>query len=348
MTRTVHIIDAATSRDCLLCLALLAGRDDLLVSVGPAPRRLPEGMVAKAVHQPMGLAALCGHRIGSLVGDIQFVHAWSEAATAAGAMVAAARSVPLLRTLASLPTTGAELSAILKQLRRSQLAVSVPTEAARRELVRLGAAERSVAVLRSPASSLDTCAMRQRTREQLGLGDAETLLVAPAEMTRDSGHKYAAWIHGLLRHGGLAVKLLLPAGGPNERYVRSFAATTGFDNELFFTEGRFTLSEALAAGDVAVFPVERDCGVGALAAAMAAGMPIVATATPDTAELAPHNEAALLVAPRDPRAAGAAIISLLEDQALAQRLASSARQRAAGLFDVEACRAQLGQIYASL
>ena len=347
MTRTVHIIDAAATRDCLRSIGALAGPDDLVVSVGPAPRWLPPGLNPTAVHRPMGLATLCGHRIAGLIGDVQFVLAWSEAAATAGEVVAAARSAPLLRTLASLPT-GRKLSAMLNRLRPGRLVVSVPTEAARRELVRLGAAERSVVVLRPPAPLAEMSATRQQTRERLGLGQAEALLVAPAEMTRDSGHKYAAWIHGLLRHGGLEVKLLLPGGGPHEKHVRSFAATTGFDEELFFTGERFTLGEVLAAGDVAIFPVERDCGVGALAAAMAAGAPIVATETPDIAECAPHEEAALLVGPGDPREAAAAILRLLEDRALADRLAATARQRAEELFDVEKCRVRLREIYASL
>jgi glycosyltransferase involved in cell wall biosynthesis len=57
---------------------------------------------------------------------------------------------------------------------------------------------------------------------------------------------------------------------------------------------------------------------------LAAGRPILAPEAPDTAELLRHGESAFLVRPDDPEAASAALDRLLQERALAARIAQAA------------------------
>jgi len=72
---------------------------------------------------------------------------------------------------------------------------------------------------------------------------------------------------------------------------------------------------------------------------LAAGRPILAPASPDTAELLRHEQNALLVPPDRPELAAAAIDRLLAEPALAARLAANAEALAAGLsWDARAAK----------
>jgi len=347
MKRVLHIIDLSTPADMLRQLSLLAGDDDLIASVGPAPQLAGVDLPARAVHCPLGIAECCGPRIDKAIGDVHFVHAWSVRSARAGAALCRRRK---LRFVLSMPCRPDR-----RQLRRrgpggfrSASGLTVPTHADRAAMVAAGLDGSRIHVLPPPARPLnDAEGRRRRVREQLGIGDGQRLLVAPSEMIRDAGHKYASWAHAIIRQMLSDVALLMPGGGPIERHVRFFAATTGYDDEVFLTGDRFGLEDVLAAADVALFLANRPSGVAPLAAAMAAGVPIVATNTPQIAELAPHEQAALLSRPRDPRAASASLLRVIEDSALARRLGQAARRRAAELFNVDSVRRRLAEIHDS-
>ena len=172
------------------------------------------------------------------------------------------------------------------------------------------------------------------------------LLVAPDPFVRYAGHEYASWSHAILRHLPLELRLAFPSSGPMEDHVRFFAHTTGFDNEVHFTHGRFTIEQVIAAADIAAFPQTRDVGTARLAAAMSAGRAIVASGIGGMAELAPDGEAALLSG-IGPRETSAALMRLAEDDELARRLGRAASLRAGELFDGRAAAARLQAIYAA-
>jgi glycosyltransferase involved in cell wall biosynthesis len=174
------------------------------------------------------------------------------------------------------------------------------------------------------------------------------LLAAPTEMVRGGGHKYASWAHAIVRQVLPNVRLLFPGTGPNEHNVRSFAGSTGFDEDVFFTGDQFGKEDVLAGADVAVFFHETDCGVSALVGAMCAGVPIAACDTPDISECAPHEDSSLLGRAKDPRSISATVLRLLEDPALRKRLIKSGRRRAEMHFRPELSRRRLDNIYDAL
>jgi glycosyltransferase involved in cell wall biosynthesis len=79
--------------------------------------------------------------------------------------------------------------------------------------------------------------------------------------------------------------------------------------------------------------------------AMAAGRPVVATPVGGTPEVVSDGETGLLVPPRDPQALAAALRRVLEDRALAERLAAAGRRRVEERFTLEGMNRRLLAIY---
>ena len=349
MAHVLHMIDSATPRDMLDQLAMLADAEDTIVSIGPPPRAARSMLDVRSVHCPMGLAVLAARGLHECVPTGGVVHAWSPRAAWAGQAVADAhdfRLVVSLPTASALPALGAVRDALTHAPGR--MVATVPTQASRQALLDEELPPEVVAVL-PPAVEApgDRDRPRRDVREQLGIGDDEALLVAPAEMIRPAGHKYASWVHAILRNVLDGLRLMLPGRGPVETFVRNFAHTTGYDDEIHVTGDRFTLSEAMAAADIAVFFQDRDCGVHTLAAAMSAGLPIVACRTPDAAEMIQHERTGLLARPKSPRSQSAEVLRLLDDRDVRARLGRAAAEFAGRYFHPGSAHRRLREIYAA-
>lgn len=348
MVQVLHVIDPTTPAYMRRQMELLAGPDGTVASVGLPP----DGVSARGCHYALRRALnsdwLAGVALSGPAGRAKLVHAWGLRACQAARVAGWLQGRRVLLSLPCVPGNN-QVEWLVSRASRGALDVTVPTVGARERLVRRGMPERAVHVLPPTARAPgDTAARRQRAREQLGLRTGEFLLVAPSEMTRAAGHRMASWAHAILRRIESGVFLLMPGAGPDERGIRSFVVTTGYAGEVFFPGDAMDTADALAAADAAVFFHERDCGVGALAWAMAAGLPVAAARTPDLAECAPDDVAGLLAEPHDPRQASSAILRIMQDARLRQRLGQEAARRAGERFAPDVVRERLRTIYAAV
>ena len=100
--------------------------------------------------------------------------------------------------------------------------------------------------------------------------------------------------------------------------------------------GSRDIPKLLAELDLFVFSARPDEGFGiALAEAMAAGLPIVASNVGACREVLDSGRCGLLVEPQSPEALATGIRQVLSDPALALKYASAARERAMRHFSVE-------------
>lgn len=108
-------------------------------------------------------------------------------------------------------------------------------------------------------------------------------------------------------------------------------------HEVVVLEGeRRDAQQLVAEGDISVLPSRRAEPFGmALVEAMALGRPCVATSAGGPLEIVRHGVDGLLVPPGDAPALAEAIVSLIENPALARSLGANARERAAS-FRIEA------------
>jgi glycosyltransferase involved in cell wall biosynthesis len=106
------------------------------------------------------------------------------------------------------------------------------------------------------------------------------------------------------------------------------------------------VAACLAAGDVFVFPSLSEGFSLALLEAMASGLPVVATPVGAAADLLTDGETALLVPPGRPHELAAAVLRLLDDAGLCDRLGRAARKIASGYRWQEVARGFLRRLEA--
>jgi glycosyltransferase involved in cell wall biosynthesis len=99
--------------------------------------------------------------------------------------------------------------------------------------------------------------------------------------------------------------------------------------------------DALARSDVFLTPARADTFGNAVVEAQLAMRPVVATAVQGHLETVVDGETGLHVPSEDPAAMAAAVARLIDDPALARRLADQGRDRAADLFGIQRYRDEL-------
>ena len=131
------------------------------------------------------------------------------------------------------------------------------------------------------------------------------------------------------------------------RELGQVAAACGVQDSVHFTGyvPDAEVSRLLQAADVAAFPL--NAGVtrksGSLLAALAAGVPVVASAAPGEVRGPTEADGVLRVPPRDTAALADALRQVLSDRALGQRLAAAGRALAAsqGWYAIAAVHAEV-------
>lgn len=108
---------------------------------------------------------------------------------------------------------------------------------------------------------------------------------------------------------------------------------------------RERLYQALCAGRVAVFPSYAEAFAVAPLEAMACGCPTIYSSRGSGPELIRHGQDGLLIDPDRPEEIARAILRILTDDGLAQRLGSSGRRRVQEKFSIEVLRAQNEEFY---
>jgi len=133
--------------------------------------------------------------------------------------------------------------------------------------------------------------------------------------------------------------------GPDRAAVESEAGALGLDGRLRLLGDRADVPALLACSDVFVLSSTSEGMPVSVAEAMAAALPVVATAVGGVGELVVDGETGFLVPPGDASALAAAITRLLADPVLRRRMGSSGRSRAEAIFDLGRFRAAHLDLY---
>jgi glycosyltransferase involved in cell wall biosynthesis len=126
-------------------------------------------------------------------------------------------------------------------------------------------------------------------------------------------------------------RFVIVGDGPLRGELERRAAGLPFE----FTGERDDVPALLAGFDVFAFPSLFEGLCLAVIEAQAAGVPVVATPVGGIRETVVDGETGLLVPRQDPPALAAAVCRLLEDEALAERVAGAARTRVHERYSVE-------------
>lgn len=133
--------------------------------------------------------------------------------------------------------------------------------------------------------------------------------------------------------------------GPQAEALRALAAEADVADSVRFLGAVPDPENHLRAASVFVLPSFYEGLPNALLEAMATGLPCVATAIGGTMDVMTDGQDGLLVSPGDVRALADALRLVLMDAALATRLGTAARRRAADSFSLETVVAQYEALY---
>jgi glycosyltransferase involved in cell wall biosynthesis len=172
----------------------------------------------------------------------------------------------------------------------------------------------------------------------------ETLVAGTAAaFEREKGHGVLLDAAAILRSKGVRMRYALAGGGRLEDSIVAGAAERGLDLELHRIGGSLSFERYLEMLDIYVLPsLEEGLSTG-LIAAMASGLPCVASRTGGIPEVTGEN-AALLFEPGDPAGLAAALEMLAGDPAVREAYSSRGSERAR-LFDVEKMVAGTIEVY---
>ena len=188
----------------------------------------------------------------------------------------------------------------------------------------------------------------QALRQEWGI-DADVLVVGTvARLGPEKGHAYLLEAVAEVLKQVLQTRLLLVGDGPMRSQLEDRAKALGVADSIVFAGLRHDVQTILSLFDLFVLPSLWEGLPMAVLEAMAAGLPVVATAVGGTPEVVVDGVTGLLVPPRDPHALAEAILRLLRDPDLRKRMGGAGRERVAAHFSVEQMVQRTEKLYEHL
>jgi glycosyltransferase involved in cell wall biosynthesis len=168
---------------------------------------------------------------------------------------------------------------------------------------------------------------RSITRESLGIGDEDMVVITVASLAPHKGHTvllHAARVV-LERHGNL--RFVIVGDGPLRQELESHVQEMRLSLKVAFTGQRKDVAPLLRLADLFVLPSTEREGLGiALIEAMAEGLPVVGTRLGGIPEVIDEGVNGLLVAPGNSHELAAALEGLIMDRARRQEMGRAGRR----------------------
>jgi len=202
-----------------------------------------------------------------------------------------------------------------------------------RDLQRMGVPASRISVqqnpirLQPPPSEEEKC----KLRAELGLPDGAMVLLTIGRLSQEKGHADLLRAMARLRQDPSAsnVHLLIVGSGPEKDALVALRTQLGLDEVVQFCGQKDDVRPYYGIADVFVLPSHSEGSPNVLLEALAAELPIVATAVGGVPELLTHEVNALLVPMQDVAQLAGAMRRLLDDPALRQQLSENGKQEVA-------------------
>jgi glycosyltransferase involved in cell wall biosynthesis len=184
-------------------------------------------------------------------------------------------------------------------------------------------------------------------KRRLGMAQHDRLIISIGRLSKEKAHDDLIEAFRVLRttNPNLSCRLVIVGDGPERANLETAARASGQNDRITFAGQVSNTQPFYAAADVFVLPSHSEGSPNVLLEAMAAEVPIVATAVGGVPEIVADEESALLVPPKNPDALAVAIDRVLHDSALAQRLTTVASALVARDHSPEAYARSLISLY---
>ncbi len=214
----------------------------------------------------------------------------------------------------------------------------VPRE--RIEIVHNAIAHDWEAARRTPEEAL-------KLRSELGIPEQKPVILIVGRLSEEKDHLTLIEAVAALRER-VEMHLMVVGEGPERPRIERRVAELGLRQQVTLTGHKNSSAPYYGIANVAVLSSRTEGSPNALLEAMAAGVPVVATAVGGIPEIVTDRESALLVQPGDPKAMTAAIGRLLAESDLRERLSQRARERVVTFHSPEQRVGRICKIYRTL
>ena len=184
-------------------------------------------------------------------------------------------------------------------------------------------------------------------REEFAVPQGSALVGTVAHLKPHKGHRHLLAAAVEIRRALGDVRFVLVGRGPLENDLRAQVHELGLDEAVVFTGFRDDALRLARGLDVFVLPSEFEGLPIALIEAMSLGRPVVVTGAGGNAEVVRSDTDGLVVPAGDPHALAGAVIKMLSDAGLRERLGRAARLRAAD-FDIHRAVERVETVYEEL
>jgi sugar transferase (PEP-CTERM/EpsH1 system associated) len=189
---------------------------------------------------------------------------------------------------------------------------------------------------------------RMTLRRRLDLPDDAVVVGTVARLHAIKGHAVLAHAIPRIVAQRPQAHFVWVGDGQERDNLARLVAELGVAAHVYFAGSQGDVPHWLAGMDLFMLPSLGEGVSVALLEAMAAELPVVATAVGGTPEVVVEGETGLLVPPRDPAALAEAIITLLRDPARMADMGRNGRQRVANQFSLEKMIQQTETLYEAL
>ncbi|HWX42775.1 MAG TPA: glycosyltransferase [Blastocatellia bacterium] len=164
-------------------------------------------------------------------------------------------------------------------------------------------------------------------RLRLGISPDEQVVLAVGRLSREKGHSVlmSAFNIWLKSRPADSTRLVIVGDGPERGRLLAASESVGIADRVIFAGQVSDVRPYYKMADVMALPSYTEGSPNVLLEAMAAGVPIVATAVGGVPEIVTNGESALLTPAGDAPSLAAGISALLHDRELARELTGNAR-----------------------
>lgn len=208
---------------------------------------------------------------------------------------------------------------------RHVITVSLPF---RSELEQMGVSRKRITVIHNaidPQWGRAARAAALALRGKLGIPQGREIILIVGRLSREKDH--LALLNAmpqLLRAGNFVPHLLVVGDGPERPRMEAAIVALGLKEHVTLTGQVPSAEPYYGLADAAVLSSRSEGSPNALLEAMAAGVPVVATAVGGIPEIVTHQKSALLIPPGNSERLADALSTLFNNRALAHSLAASA------------------------
>jgi glycosyltransferase involved in cell wall biosynthesis len=185
-------------------------------------------------------------------------------------------------------------------------------------------------------------------RRALGIPPNSLLLLTVAVLREPKGIQYMLAALPTILNAVPEAYYLIAGDGDYRSALEFTAKNLQISNRVVFAGYRDDIPDLLSISDVFVLPTLTEALPTVLAEAMAAGVPIIASAVGGIPEMVEDQINGILVPPRDIETLAKASIRMLSNRNEAQQMGDKGRMIAATKFDIQKQAHQLGVVYREL